>query len=215
MKPIYVLIIILGCIEYLFHYRLINVLLPNLTEKQKGSILAIKNAITMIIISSFFIYKFFSEKCQNKFLEPGNDKFLAEISTLYLMSYFIMDLLIGMSEYPNYLETLTGYIHHTVYIIIGFVILHFNLAPLFLLMLIEELPTLFMNLASFDKSYRNDELFGASFFITRILFHIVILYICRESSIILYLGIVVLGVHLYWFYKWFTKYGEKTLIKKH
>jgi hypothetical protein len=118
-----------------------------------------------------------------------------------------MDCIIGKKHYHDIMKDFTGYLHHVIYIILSFSILDKNLTGIFLLYMIAELPTFIMNCGKFNPDFRNDKAFGLSFFITRILF-LVYLTVKFKSldNLILYSGMAAVGIHSYWFYKWYEKY---------
>jgi hypothetical protein len=80
--------------------------------------------------------------------------------------------------------------------------------------MLSELPTFLLSIGSFDSSFRNDKLFGITFFITRIVYHIILTIIFRKNNTMFYLSLAALSLHIYWFYGWFMKYGKKILFKK-
>ena len=80
--------------------------------------------------------------------------------------------------------------------------------------MISEIPTFLLSLGSFDSYFRNDSLFGITFFITRIIYHIILTWIFRKHSSVLFISLSALGLHLYWFYTWFKKYGSSLIFKK-
>ena len=86
----------------------------------------------------------------------------------------------------------------------------YNLQSLYFLYMIEELPTIFLSSGHYSKLFRNDNLFGLTFFITRICYHTYLTYKVRDNYLFLALGIMTLGLHSYWFKNWFTKYFLKT-----
>ena len=104
---------------------------------------------------------------------------------------------------------LTGYIHHIAYIILSIVLLYYNDVSIFILYFIAELPTLLFNLGNFNKSYRNDIVFGTSFFLTRLLYFIFLSYLFRHNTRVFSLSLLPLLLHIYWFYNWYKKYGNK------
>jgi hypothetical protein len=83
--------------------------------------------------------------------------------------------------------------------------------PLYLLMMLSEIPTFILALGSFDSQFRNDQLFGITFLLTRIVYHIILTWTFRKHSMYLYLSLAALCLHLYWFYGWIKKYGISTL----
>ena len=75
--------------------------------------------------------------------------------------------------------------------------------------MLSELPTLILSVGRFDSSLRDDNLFGITFFLTRIVYHMFLIWAFKDNSLLFYLGSAALTLHLYWFYLWFTKYFFK------
>jgi hypothetical protein len=195
----YILLLLFFCIEQFIFYYNINNLNQRLSEKQKAYILSLKTAILMIVIG--IIYNI------NYSLNLQLDlEFTGILSVLYFTSYLIMDLAIGIFEYKDYIDILSGYIHHIMYILINCITLYYNIFDKYLLFMISELPSLILNLGCIEKSYRNNYLFGSTFFVTRILYHSFLVYSLSESYLILFFGMLSLLLHLWWFKNWTVKY---------
>jgi hypothetical protein len=213
----YILIFFLGCIDHYFHYRFINYIKKDLTTKQKAYILGIKSSLTLVLIGVYLNYLYFSSGfIQEKFftiLEENKTLNFGKLVVLYFTSFLFTDIYIGNTEYPKYMNCLSGNIHHIIYIGINLISLYTGVYPLYLLHMMSELPTFLMDIASFDSSFRNDNLFGLTFFLTRLLYHFVLTIIFRKNKIVLALSLASLGLHIYWFYGWCKRYGSK-LFKK-
>lgn len=207
----YILILILCCLDFYIHYYFVKWLKPDLTEKQKAYILSIKSSLTLLLIGIFYNYVYFSSNCNEidfyNILNDKNTLNFGKLSILYFTAYLIMDIYIGKNEYDKYMNSLSGYIHHSVYIVINIISLYYGIFPIYLLHMMSELPTFILSIGTFDSKYRNDNLFGASFFLTRIVYHIILIYIFRHNNLVFYISLVALILHLYWFYNWFKKYG--------
>jgi hypothetical protein len=69
-----------------------------------------------------------------------------------------------------------------------------------------ELPSFLMGIAQIHKPFRNDILFGISFFITRIVIHIAYIFyialISFRGTWIFIIPLLPLPLHIYWFYEW-------------
>lgn len=199
------------CLEYYYYYKLVNNLNENkLTEKQKTYIISIKNSLIMTLASVFYIYLFINSGFTLNFSKDNT--IFGHLIILYFMAYLIMDLAIGIYEYPKSLELLSGYIHHSIYIVISSLALYYNSNVLFIFILamLEELPTFLLAIGSFDSSLRNDTLFGITFFITRIVYHLFLIFLFRnEMNLVFYITSLALILHVYWFKNWWSKYGKK------
>ena len=207
------LAIILFCLDYIFVYKKTIKENPNLSEKQRAHILSIKASITIFLLSCFFNYKFLNKNLDIQKYNQSiseNDLFLLNLGVLQLVSYFLCDIINGFLNYHKYMCTLAGYTHHIFYIFISLISMKYNLQSLYFLYMIEELPTIFLSSGHYSKLFRNDNLFGLTFFITRICYHTYLTYKVRDNYLFLALGIMTLGLHSYWFKNWFTKYFLKT-----
>jgi hypothetical protein len=213
----YILIFFLGCIDYYFHYKFINYIKKDLTKKQKAYILSIKSSLALFLMGIYFNYYYFSSGCsQERFfslLEEKDTLNFGKLVVLYFASYLLMDIYIGNKEYPEYMKILSGNIHHTIYICVNLISLYTGLYPLYLLHMMSELPTFLMSIGSFDSNFRNDNLFGLTFFLTRIVYHLILTIVFRQNKLLLGLSIAALGLHIYWFYGWYKKYGSKLFQK--
>eukprot|EP01034_Spumella_vulgaris_P029790 gene29790-36890_t len=124
-----------------------------------------------------------------------------------------MDLTLGMTNYRKFLDPLSSVAHHTFYIGLVTFYLTNRFSRGFMLGLVMEIPTFVLALGSVWKCYRSDLLFGVAFLLTRLVYNI---YLARQLAVILVDGVVwkicvgVLGLHIYWFYKWCKLY-QKTL----
>lgn len=214
----YVLIFTLSCVEYFIHYRFINYLKPDLTEKQKAYILSIKSSLIMFLIGIYFNYYYFSSGLNHEnfinLLEEHDALNFGKLVILYFTAYLMMDIYVGNKEYKKYMQQLSGNFHHSVYILINMLSLYTGLYPLYLLHMLSELPTYLLSLGSFDSGFRNDKWFGLTFFTTRIGYHSILTYIFRHNKVMLGFSLAALALHVYWFYGWFNKYGKKMLFKE-
>lgn len=212
IKFSYILIFILSCIDHYFHYTFINYINPSLVIKQKAYILSIKSSLTLFLIGIYLNYNYISNGFNLEMfsiLPNMGELDFGKLVILYFASYLLMDIYIGNKEYPEYMNNLSGNIHHIIYIIINLVSLYTGLYPLYLLYMISELPTFFLSLGSFDSSLRNNNIFGVTFFITRIIYHSILTFMFRKHKIILGFSLAALILHIYWFYNWYKKYGFK------
>ena len=195
------LIFMLFCVDYYYIYYN-SILNKKLNERQRAHIMAIKSSITLFLLSVFVNVKYFSNGEFNDI-----DYKVLHLGILNIMAYFLMDCVVGRKEYNKYLMSLSGYIHHIIYIIVSFVCIKLNIILPYMLFFIEELPTLILSLGKFNNNFRSDKLFGLTFFLTRIVYHIFLIMMTYNYHIIIpILGTLALGVHGYWFKNWLNKY---------
>ncbi len=185
-------------IEYLinFHYVLGVSFLINkkLDIKQMSYISSFKSSFSMSIIGLFYFFN----------LEVSREDSIHYI--LFFTAYLLSDLLIGTIYYKKSIGFLTGYIHHSVYIIINLLSIYSNVEREYLSFMVLEIPTLLFSLGNFNSFFRRDYLFGFLFFITRICYHIYLTIYYSSNVIIFSASILALSLHFYWFKNWCDKY---------
>ena len=199
----------LFAIDYYLMYSKTVTLYPDLNEKQRSYILSIKASITLFLVSLYFNYKYVSSNFDtDMYLGEinGTDAFILQLSVLNLMAYFITDCVLGYYKYHKYMCNLSGYFHHIVYIIVSIVSFRIDAVGLYILYLIEELPTIFLSTGSYNQLLRKDYTFGLTFFLTRIVYHIFLTWRFQSSLLFLIMGVLSLSVHSYWFKNWCSKY---------
>jgi hypothetical protein len=197
------LIIVINIHHYLLYKNTINKN-KDLSIKQRSYILSIQTSIVVFLVALYYNINFLMNGCE--FNLSQNDLNLIRLTIVYLTAYFISDNIVGTINYKSQLMNLAGYPHHIFYIILNYFILKWNYEHIFILFLVAELPTILLGMGTYNKRYRNDKLFGLTFFITRILLQLVYTYIFRNNSVILRLSLIILPVHLFWFYNWYNKY---------
>jgi hypothetical protein len=138
----------------------------------------------------------------------GDDLFSRSV-LWFFTSCNVMDLLLGIFYYHEFLYPLTTICHHIFFIAIVLIFLGTHTTRGFLITFVFELPTFLLSVGTVWPSLRNDFAFGITFFATRICFHV--LAIWRLA----WLGFDGLGwkvlclpflLHLHWFYKWIGNY---------
>ncbi len=199
----------LFAIDYYLMYSKTVTLYPDLNEKQRSYILSIKASVTLFLVSLYFNYKYVSSNFDtDMYLGEinGTDAFILQLSVLNLMAYFITDCVLGYYKYHKYMCNLSGYFHHIVYIIVSIISFRIDAVGLYILYLIEELPTIFLSTGSYNQLLRKDYTFGLTFFLTRIVYHIFLTWRFQSSFLFLIIGILSLSVHSYWFKNWCSKY---------
>jgi hypothetical protein len=132
----------------------------------------------------------------------------------------VVDLIFGVLCYPQHLGFMTAVVHHPFYVWVmvvavtgrgGFI----EMSPFasgFMFASIEEIPTFLLALGSMFPSLRTDMGFGFSFFLLRICYNFFLMYCTVFFGLPLAYTVIPslsLGMHLYWFYAWWCKYGHK------
>ena len=181
----YLIIFLFFCVEFLLHYKFINTIRPDLTEKQKSYIMSIKSSLSMFLIGLYFNYHYFTSNLDEfvffNNLETKGGMNFGKIIVLYFTAYLIMDLYIGHYDYRAYMDNLAGYFHHIVYSIINILSLYIGVYPIYFLHMLSELPTLILGVGSFDSHFRNDNLFGLTFFLTRVVYHTFLIWAFKDN----------------------------------
>lgn len=135
---------------------------------------------------------------------------------VFFMAANMMDLLLGFAFYPKFMDPLSTTFHHIFYFFFVLTLIQVGYSCGFCLTYFMEVPTFVLSVGSMFPEYRSDVLFGVSFFVTRILFLIVLLgFIYTEKIYPLFVvSTCVLGMHIYWFSKWIKSYSKRMKIKE-
>lgn len=104
---------------------------------------------------------------------PQSPRFSSS-AVAFFMAYLNLDLVIGSIHYRRQVSLLTGWIHHSAYSVLLWILLRHGLAHVFVGPAIMELPTFVLALAMLVPAARSDLLFTSLFFVTRILYHAVL-----------------------------------------
>jgi hypothetical protein len=120
-------------------------------------------------------------------------------------AYLLVDLLYGaIVDFWN-VPLLSGWIHHIAYFYVAdYAIATSQDGPVrpFLLM---ELPTAILAWGHIAPALRSDRLFGATFFATRILLPILVVFHMRLTNFAWSVIGIAVSVHVYWFGRWIGK----------
>ncbi|GJJ71465.1 hypothetical protein EMPS_03815 [Entomortierella parvispora] len=130
---------------------------------------------------------------------------------IFFTVYLVMDLLCGVRYYKEKISLLAGWVHHLVYIVIAYcAVVVIDEAHSFAACLLIEVPTVIIGLGFLDKRLRNDNLFGASYLVFRILFDFALMheYIYGRPSMTpstKMMGIYKSLLHVKFFYDWINQ----------
>ncbi|KAI3607445.1 hypothetical protein WG66_004695 [Moniliophthora roreri] len=135
---------------------------------------------------------------------------LALAANRFFQAYLLADLAAGVLHYRDQVNLLTGWVHHIVYVGIVEYAVRMGWGNVFCLCAFMELPTFILGLSILAPRTRSNILFAATFFLTRIVFHIVLgirysLQPTREavtggSFAVAYILGAVFPLHVNWFY---------------
>ncbi|WVW82882.1 hypothetical protein I302_104894 [Kwoniella bestiolae CBS 10118] len=186
------------------------------TDRKKAYILSSISSFTMTTLSIPFFVGYLTNGLEGTF-KDGQDGWMGGVG--WFGAVFFGVYLFGYIKYRSQVGLLTGWIHHTVYIGLMFYIVHAGITPVFLMGAVMELPTFDLAISNLFPSVRNDLRFLSSFFIFRILFHIIYLVDCARPSSRAFMGgswipTVMLGLALLMHMTWFRG-GVTGYIKRH
>jgi len=159
-------------------------------------------------VTSFFGLYFFYHVVQDGFMATiTNERDLSRYIAIFFIGYCIMDLLIGSIHYDNLITYDDGWTHHFLYITILGWLLHNNLTPLFAVALVEELPIILLSFYEVQNKQRPSLVFGTLYFLTRVVFHTVLIYKAAPvSNVIFAAGLALLLWHVQEFQRWVRGY---------
>ncbi|PVU89511.1 hypothetical protein BB561_005306 [Smittium simulii] len=171
------------------------------TEKQLAWILTFTTCVTVVLASIPYLLQLFYHNLDVTKIVV-TDSFSLMICGFF-EAYLIWDLLIGHKYYRSSFDLITGYFHHSFYILLVFYVSMIGYSAIFTLVFIMELPTIVLAIGSINKALRKDWLFASCFFSTRLLLHIVLIYRFFSyfpNRLIWKLLVSSLPLHIYWFY---------------
>ncbi|GMK54036.1 hypothetical protein CspeluHIS016_0106220 [Cutaneotrichosporon spelunceum] len=149
-----------------------NLVAPRWTsERKRAYVLSCLSALTMTLASLPFLYAYVSGGILALWTagQEGWTKTLQDIAVAWFGTYL---LVIGYVAYKNEVGMLTGWIHHSVYLVL---MVYCARTPpmscIFLLAAVMELPTFDLGLSSLFPQVRSDERFLALMMTTRIMFN--------------------------------------------
>lgn len=177
----------------------------NLRSKQKAYILSIQSSFTLFGMSLLMAYNFLTNP---NYLNAATET--QKLMLIYFSSYLFSDILIGANQYRKHMMTLSGYFHHGVYLFLNVLAFHWPYTiPMYTLFFTEELPTFLLGIGSFHSSFRHDELFGLTFFSTRIVLHFVYICLFWHAVPVRITALLAFVLHSFWFYKWTVSMKRK------
>lgn len=191
-------------------------------KRRMSWIISLVNSFVLSVTSSLYMYvKWPVIIADYRAFFHSADNVSMAIAVWLLMAN-IFDLAFGIVFYRAYLDPLSAYLHHTLYIWIMTVAISgnggfANFEPFVAgsaFLLVEEIPTFLLAAGSVFPSLRTDLGFGFTFLVFRLGFHIAMLWAGVHygiAKLVVGLFAITLVMHSFWFYTWFTKYGKKLL----
>ncbi|KAL7408883.1 hypothetical protein BDY24DRAFT_405077 [Mrakia frigida] len=147
--------------------------------KRRAWILSGVTAIIMTTLGLPFVYDFVrvggdvGEMNKRRREEHGNRELLGQVLCCGYLAFLVCDLVLGRIFYKEHMTYLraTGYVHHPVYAVMMVVCLATHQEYIFGIATLMEFPSFFSSLSNMNPRFRNDVLFSALFFATRVVFH--------------------------------------------
>jgi hypothetical protein len=118
----------------------------------------------MVVGGSKLAYEFFIFLPKGSTLAdlPSLDSSYTWALSSFMISYFTIDLIIGIFAYPTQIGFVSGWIHHLAYGYCVFAVLQRGQAGGFIMVAsLLEWPTIFLSLGHMNKKWRQDLVFGA------------------------------------------------------
>lgn len=186
------------------------------TVKSKSWIVMLMSSTVLSVVG--MIYAFYGEFIAGWTIEflYAQEPFSRGVLLFFLASN-IMDIALGLLYYPKQLDPFSTYFHHTFYVAFITGLLSAGYSRGFMLCFFLEIPTFFLALGTVWPTMRSDLTFGVSFFCTRLFYNAYMvyrLYSLHYVPVIWKICLAVLGLHLFWFYKWVQGYGKKLFRKE-
>ncbi|KAF9187964.1 hypothetical protein BGZ50_001653 [Haplosporangium sp. Z 11] len=132
-----------------------------------------------------------------------NESILATMYSAYFVSYLICDLVLGMIYYREFIDLLSGWLHHLFYFaVVSNASLQKNVSTLFAIGAPIEASTIILATGHIFPELRSDTLFAITFVLCRIVYPLALLpelYMNVESRMWWKVAAMALIVHLYWF----------------
>jgi hypothetical protein len=189
----------------LFHIirRMFPVHFPS--EKSQAWILTLASSGIMTLGSMPLVYAFMRNGFSIDSPEFMLNGAYVDLLSAYFISYLWSDLFLGSLHYMSQVNLLSGWFHHIMYTFIVSFAMSQQVAGIFCLYGVLELPTFLLSLGMVRKSLRHDILFGISFFLTRIVLHVILIFSVYDAFPSKSYYAIALGVfplHVLWFHGW-------------
>eukprot|EP01126_Amoeba_proteus_P006220 TRINITY_DN12166_c0_g1_i2.p1 TRINITY_DN12166_c0_g1~~TRINITY_DN12166_c0_g1_i2.p1 ORF type:complete len:235 (-),score=24.19 TRINITY_DN12166_c0_g1_i2:101-805(-) len=210
-KPLMVETFIFSSIFLLVAYFVMKALFPITTSKQKAWVITMFGSMFTVV---FGFPAVLINVLENSFdltrLPFTYGSSLDYMVCSFFLAFLFVDLLVGVFQYPDQLDILLSWGHHFGYLILTISLVNHDFPYGLTVMSIMELPTFFLALGHIWKPLRHDLIFGGTFFVTRIVYHSMMIY-----NFYYYTGsggmnwmtflLLVFPLHLHWFGGWISQ----------
>lgn len=195
----------------LAHYRLG-------TDRQTSWVLTLLTSGSLSITCFFFLFHIWASGGWTHDLLYCLTATPERNSVIFFLTHLLWDSFFALTIYPKK-ELKSTLLHHSFYITLCLFVLHKGWVGALVAAFPLEIPTFFLALGHVFPTLRADKLFGATFFLTRLMWHVYLMYIIysippRDFEHLWLLAVGPLMMHIYWFYWWSKKYGSATIASK-
>ncbi|CAO3592281.1 unnamed protein product [Absidia cylindrospora] len=121
----------------------------------------------------------------------------------FFQVYLALDLCLGQRYYRQRITWVTGWLHHSIYLILLTWFLYCRIPSFFVCASVLEFPTLILALGALHPPWRSDRMFAFTFFALRLVLHTFMIHRLKHYHYVRSLWCIVLAIlplHLYWFY---------------
>ncbi|KAI8097306.1 uncharacterized protein BX664DRAFT_275960 [Halteromyces radiatus] len=171
------------------------------TEKQLSWVLTFTSSLICSFCSLPNLYHFWQSGYDMHWLTLNTQQDIALVC--FFQVYLAMDLGLGRRYYRQRINWVTGYLHHSVYLVLLTWFLKCRIPSFFVAASVLEVPTLILALGSIHPPWRSDRLFAFTFFCLRLVLHTVMIRLLKHHHHVRSLwciALAILPLHLYWFY---------------
>ncbi|SAM05481.1 hypothetical protein [Absidia glauca] len=182
-------------------YFYLSLALVAKTEKQISWVLTFASSVVCTIVSIPYYMRFWRSGWDMQLL--GTESAVHTALVCFFITYLVLDLTLGSMYYRRRITIATGWIHHSIYIVILFWLMRCRSASFFTVNAILELPTVILAVGSMRARWRSDLLFASTFFALRLVYHAwMISAVKKEHRIesLWLVAVLVFPLHVYWFY---------------
>jgi hypothetical protein len=192
----------LSTLVYVAGYAALGGFSKAMEAKRKAWLLTLMCSLGMSLGSAPYVWALATEHGFVTAPFVYGDDALSLLVMAWFMCFLVLDLLLGVFQYPKEIGVLTGYFHHTLYMAMCVWAVVNAITISAVATMIMEIPTFVLALGRVDRRCRSDAAFGLSFLLTRIVFlgfYIYRLMQDRERIVIWPVCVPAMVLHLFWF----------------
>ena len=144
-------------------------------RRQRSWIITTTSSACMTALASPLVVDLTMARFDWQYVDARIDTLSTPVCMLFA-GYLVADLLVGSIAYRDQIQFSSGWVHHSVYIILCLFWAHMRWSHGFAVAAFMELPTFVMGIGALVPSLRTHWGFTISFLLTRIGFHIGVIY---------------------------------------